>query len=252
MNIDFHTHAKLSKKVEFSLEYFEEMAQIAVERGIDAIALTEHFNTKNFYDVYETLNTHFPMENDYYKIHGLKVFPGMEVDVFEVGHILCIGRLQDVLALRKQLDQHTEKDKFVTFKQLLDLCDQYNFLVIGAHPFRESTPLVDKNPDLLKRLDAFDLNGKDLHTRGIEQNINDLQHLAKLIGIPVVGGSDTHQYMQYGVVYTNLPKECMTVKELKEAVTSNQFEVTVANDLHEKVEEAIRLKKIAKEMLQCK
>ena len=27
MNFDFHTHAKLAKKVDFSLPYFEEMAK---------------------------------------------------------------------------------------------------------------------------------------------------------------------------------------------------------------------------------
>ena len=53
MNFDFHTHAKLSKKVDFSLTYFEEMVHQALEAGLDGIALTEHFNTKNFHEVYE-------------------------------------------------------------------------------------------------------------------------------------------------------------------------------------------------------
>ncbi len=30
MNFDFHTHAKLSKKVDFSFTYFEEMAKKAL------------------------------------------------------------------------------------------------------------------------------------------------------------------------------------------------------------------------------
>ena len=52
------------------------------------IALTEHFNTKNFHEVYDTLDAHFPYEDGYYNVFGLKVFPGMEVDILEVGHIL--------------------------------------------------------------------------------------------------------------------------------------------------------------------
>ena len=96
MNFDFHTHAKLAKKVDFSLPYFEEMAKKALQCGLMVIALTEHFNTKNFHEVYDTLDAHFPYEDGYYNIFGLKVFPGMEVDILEVGHILCIGDLQDV------------------------------------------------------------------------------------------------------------------------------------------------------------
>ena len=65
------------------------------------LALTEHFNTKNFHEVYDTLDAHFPYVDGYYDIFGLKVFPGMEVDILEVGHILCIGDLQDVRAMRE-------------------------------------------------------------------------------------------------------------------------------------------------------
>ena len=80
MNFDFHTHAKLSKKVDFSLAYIEEMAKHAFESGLDGLALTEHFNTKNFHEVYDTLEEHFPYVDGYFNIFGLKVFPGMEVD----------------------------------------------------------------------------------------------------------------------------------------------------------------------------
>ena len=57
---------------------------------------------------------------------------------------------------------------------------------------------------MLKQLDAFDLNGKDLHTRGIEENINDVNAFAEALDKPVVGGSDTHHFKQYGAVYTVL------------------------------------------------
>ena len=89
-------------------------------------------------------------------------------------------------------------------------------LVIGAHPYRPSTPLKDLDPSLLKQLDAFDLNGKDLHTRGIEENIRDVNALCSSLDKPVVGGSDTHHFMQYGAVYTVLDKECTNVSQLKE------------------------------------
>ena len=226
------------------------MAKKALQCGIDGLALTEHFNTKNFHEVYDTLDAHFPYEDGYYNIFGLKVFPGMEVDILEVGHILCIGNLQDVRAMREQLNDYTEVESFIPFAELLKLRSNYEMLVIGAHPYRPSTPLKDLDPFLLKQLDAFDLNGKDLHTRGIEGNIRDVNELAACLDKPVVGGSDTHQFMQYGAVYTVLDRPCTNVTELKSVILNRQFSVEVAEDLHERVSEAVRLKAIEKKKLE--
>ncbi|MBD8070147.1 PHP-associated domain-containing protein [Bacillus sp. PS06] len=248
MKVDFHTHAKLSKKVDFSLSYFKQMVQSALASGLEGIALTEHFNTRNFHEVYDTLDAHYSYGKGYYMVDGLKVFPGMEVDVYEVGHILCIGELKDVRSLREELDEYI--DPFIPFRELLDKTSCYEMLVIGAHPYRPSTPLKDLEPSLLARLDAFDLNGKDLHTRGITENIQDVQSLATSLGLPVVGGSDTHHFKQYGAVYTVLENECHNVSELKNTLQKGQFTVTVAEDLHERVSEATRLKAIEKEKLE--
>ncbi len=37
MKIDFHTHAKLSKKAEFTLDGFKEHIENAKENGLDAL-----------------------------------------------------------------------------------------------------------------------------------------------------------------------------------------------------------------------
>ena len=134
MKIDFHTHGKLSKKVNFSLDYFMDMVKAAKENHLDAIALTEHFNTHRFSDVYDTLDDHFPYVDHYYEIEGLKVFTGMEVDINETGHILLIGKRADLLDFRKELEHYTEKGNFIPFQELLKRTANGDFLVIGAHP----------------------------------------------------------------------------------------------------------------------
>ena len=177
MNFDFHTHAKLSKKADFSLSYIEEMAQKALQSGLDGIALTEHFNTKNFHEVYETLDAHFPYVDGYYDIFGLKVFPGMEVDILEVGHILCIGDLQDVRAMREELDDLQKRDHsfpLLTFEAAVQLRNACHW----CPSVSTSYTIKGFDSSLLKQLDAFDLNGKDLHTRGIEENIKDVNRFA--------------------------------------------------------------------------
>ena len=67
------------------------------------------------------LDAHFSYVDGYYDMFGLKVFPGMEVDVLEVGHILCIGDLQDVRAMREELNEFTEKGAFIPFADLLTI-----------------------------------------------------------------------------------------------------------------------------------
>ncbi len=76
---------------------------------------------------------------------------------------------------------------------MLEEASEFNFIKIGAHPFRESTPLHHIERELLTKLDAFDLNGKDLFEQGISVNTEKVFPFAKMLGIPVVGGSDTHQ-----------------------------------------------------------
>ena len=101
----------------------------------------------------------------------------MEVDVLEVGHILCIGDLQDVRAMSEELIDYTEEGAFIPFADLLKLRSNYEMLVIGAHPFRPATSLTAFRSFFVKQLDAFDLNGKDLHSRGIEENIKDVNRV---------------------------------------------------------------------------
>lgn len=58
------------------------------------------------------------------------------------------------------------RGNFIPFKDLLDMADKHNLWKIGAHPFRTSTPLHQLDPELLRRLDAFDFNAKDIYMQG--------------------------------------------------------------------------------------
>ena len=45
MYVDFHTHGKLAKYLPFSINYTNWLLQEAKGTGLDAICLTEDFNT---------------------------------------------------------------------------------------------------------------------------------------------------------------------------------------------------------------
>src|SRR5690625_1784247 len=168
MQIDFHTHANLSKKITSSLGEFKEKMCEAKESGLNALAITEHFNAANIIELYETLQEEFPYEEEYYEIEGMKVFCGLEVDVKENGHFLVIGSREDVLTIARLLLPFQQEENFIPVKELVALLSDFNVLKIGAHPLRESTPWNHHDTTILRQFDAYDLNGKDLYTYGLE------------------------------------------------------------------------------------
>ncbi|MGJ9381912.1 PHP domain-containing protein [Salipaludibacillus sp. CF4.18] len=249
MRIDFHSHVKISKKSLFMPDYFREMMKEAKASGLTALAMTEHFNTFRMNDLFDFLEKNYTYEQGYYMIDGLKLFPGIEVDIQENGHILLIGNREDVLEIRKALENHTTETTFLPFDDLLNLVEGYQLLKIGAHPFRESTPLHHLEIKQLQRLDAFDLNGKDLYAYGKEPYTSKLINFAEVVGLPIVGGSDTHQYLQYGSVYNDFNEECNTVNELKASISTGNFTVQTSPALDVKVKAATLVKKLLKEKL---
>jgi len=250
MIIDFHTHIKLSKKTRFDRSYFEGMIREAKANGLDALAITEHFNTLAFEEIYETLDRYYPYRYGYYEVDEVRLFPGIEVDIRETGHILVIGDRADIVAIRSRLSSHTEEGAFIPFRELLDIAESYNVLKIGAHPFRDGTPLHHLPEADLRRLDAFDLNGKDLHAQGIEAYSRRVYDFAARLGKPVVGGSDTHQHLQYGCVTNRLGGVCHTADDLKAAIAGGRYTVNLSPCLDVKVKAAAELKKLLKKEMQ--
>ena len=246
MRIDLHSHIKLTKKTVFTIEYFRESIQEAKMNGLDAIAMTEHFNTYRFYDIYEELDRHYTYTEDYYDVEGFKVFPGMEVDVKFGGHILVIGTRTSILDLRSRLQPHTDVDHFVEFEQLLDWCDELSLLRIGAHPFRESNSLTQHDASTLKRLHGFDLNAKDLYTYGPGMR-DTVMELAIAIGIPMVAGSDTHHPLQFGSVMNQLDSDYDRVADISACLQQGRYQIEVSACLETKVKSANIVKKLLKQ-----
>ncbi|WP_112181886.1 MULTISPECIES: PHP domain-containing protein [Paraliobacillus] len=250
MKIDFHSHVKISKKSMFMPDYFAEMMEEASKSGLTALAMTEHFNTKRFMDIYDYIDGKYTYENGYYVVGDIRVFPGIEVDVKEVGHILLIGDRNDILEIRSALEPYTDPANFIEFDQLMDFAAEYNILKIGAHPFRKGTPLTHLLPEQLRRLDALDLNGKDLYAQGVEPYYTQLIDFAKELGLPIVGGSDTHQFLQYSAVFNQFEQVCSTVGELKTAIRNGNYQVEIADNLMIKVKAAALVKKYMKKLLE--
>ena len=163
MYIDFHTHGKLAKKLPFSTVYTDWLFGEARRAGLDALCLTEHFNTLQFDELYGYLMSVCDRQGDTLVTgDGLRIFAGMETDIAEGGHVLSIGKPEDILELNRRLEPYKEKGRFLPFAKLRDLFDEYPVIVGAGHPFREGGHIPELPAEQLRRFDFLDLNGKDI------------------------------------------------------------------------------------------
>lgn len=235
MNIDFHVHGLLSKRKDFNQEFFMNEIRFAKENMIDAIVLCEHFNAKDFCLIYEYLEENFTYEGDRYLINDISVFPALEVSVKNKGHVIVVGDRDSISHIHKHLEPHMNKNNLVEFEQLLDLADIYDCLKIGAHPCRRGHKLCNQPINLLKRLDALDLNGKDIFKKGEGIAKDEVINLSKALGVNIVTGSDSHTPLQLGGIITKLNRECITIKELRSCIYDNDYTIDIKSSLHFKI-----------------
>ncbi len=248
MFIDFHTHGKLAKNLPFSTEYTDWLLGEAYNAGLDAICLTEHFNTLQFDELYSYLLNTCNREGDTLITNkGLRIFTGMETDIAEGGHILSIGYPETILELNARLEPYKEKGKFLPFENLMDLFEEFPVIVGAAHPYREGGHIPELPMEQLKRLHFLDLNGKDVaQERKYFEDITSA--LAHKLGIPMISGSDTHQAVQYGCIRTNFTTSVETVEKLYEEMKHGEYEIVLSPNAAFQVKTASILKKALKKI----
>lgn len=247
MIIDFHTHGKLAKKMPFSSEYTNWLFQEASQSGLDAICLTEHFNTLGFNEIYQYISDNYPRDGDSFLFGSLRIFPGMEIDIAEGGHILVIGSVEDMIDLNYNLDDYKEKNHFLSFENLLLLLKKYTVLLGAAHPFREGGHIPGLPFEQLRHFDFIDLNGKDIATnRLVTEKLT--YRMAKQLELPILAGSDTHQSFQYGCIKNIFSKDCNTINALKSEIHEGKYQLEIAETAAFQVRSAGLLKRSLKEI----
>jgi len=235
MNMDFHVHGLLSKRKDFNKEFFMNEIHFAKSSGINGIILCEHFNAKDFLVIYDFLENNFIYEGDRYIVEDISVFPAMEVGIKNKGHVILAGDRDSIIDIYDLLKGFREKDNLIELEDLLDQADIFDLLKIGAHPCRKGHKLCNQSHDLLKRLDALDLNGKDIFKKGESIVRDELINLSQELGINIITGSDSHTPIQLGGIYTRLNKECSTIKELKSCIIKGDYTIEINSALNFKI-----------------
>jgi predicted metal-dependent phosphoesterase TrpH len=235
MNIDFHVHGLLSKRKDFNERFFIEEIEYARLSNLHGIIMCEHFNAINFKEIYRYLQENYKYEGDRYLVKGVSIFPAMEVSIKDKGHVVLVGSREGILEIHEKLKPHMDRENLVDFKELLDLADEYKCLKIGAHPFRRGHRLSNHPEELLKRLDAIDLNAKDIFKKGEEEVRRELGELSSRIGVNIITGSDSHTPLQLGGLYTKLDNLCCTIEELRTSIEKQNYSIKVEPSLNFRV-----------------
>lgn len=235
MNIDFHVHGILSKKINFDPTLLLDGIEYAKQNNLHGVILSEHYNAKDFLLLHEYLYNNYPYINDRYIINDFSIFPAMEVSIIGKGHIIVAGSRNSILSLYDDILPYIETNLPIEFETLLDLADNYQCLKIGSHPYRKGHKLSKHPENLLERLDAFDLNAKDIFNSGFTIVSNQLNSLSQRLNVPIVSGSDSHYPIQLGSIITTLNCQAFTIKEIKECLVSSNYSISVSPTLDFKV-----------------
>lgn len=248
MNIDFHTHGKLAKALPFDEEYPKWIfGECSKNPNLDAVCLTEHFNTTSFEEFYHYIYENSEKDGDCLIFQRARIFPGMEIDVKEEAHILVLGKFEDIIEINRKLENHKTKETFLPFDNLMKLLAGYELIIGAAHPFRGPGSIPKLSKSQLSHFDFIDLNGKDAALGG-QENIDKVMEFALSINKPVLCGSDTHQALQYGINYSIFHEEFNTFKQLKEEIEKNNFKLEISDTIKEQVRQATMFKAALKKI----
>lgn len=211
LRADFHCHVKLLAGGTFRGPQLKRRLNAAKHLGLDVLAVTEHIDTHDFWIIVESLMGLCQDSSGNLQWKGMRLLAGAEISIAEGGDILLVGSAEGLKKLENRLGRLI-RGNFPRLNELLDASEDLGFLRIGAHPCRAGKELWKMGP-LLKRLDALEINARELSEAGW------VCRQAREAGISVVAGSDAHHWLQLGKVYNLIPARGGTdLGSIKEAI----------------------------------
>ena len=198
MIIDLHVHTK-SLSADSVLDA-EDAIKEAKRIGLDGICFTEH---NKVWDVEEIRCLK--------RKWGFLVINGIEVDTIE-GHVLVFGL-------------HRDFEKVIRVGKLREMVNQAGGAMIAAHPFKgfrafgfselSLSPEQAARRPIFQSVDALEgFSGKTIEKESLLA-----QEVARILGMNMTGGSDSHSLEEIGKCVTifegNIKDEAGLIEELK-------------------------------------
>ena len=243
--VDTHTHPKISKHFAFDPASIARTVRMARAVGLDAVALTEHFHARGYWEIWDHVLAAYPCDRGVFRSDGITLIPGAEVNIREKAHVIVLGEVPELRRLDEAFPERLSRGYEPTLREFLDVTADFELARIGAHMFRRSKELGKFAAADLRRLDALEINGKDFGTETM------LLVQARALGLPIVAGSDAHHRLQLGVRHTLMHVDDLAmsslVKTIKEGLTG--FSTSPYTPL--RVKTAKSLKNITKVLRKC-
>lgn len=196
MKIDLHVHTSNRSDCASSTEH--EQIQAAIERGLDAIALTDHGSQRTM-DELDKLNKRYA---------PFKIFAGVEVNATDSHEDILVIGIPEMANYNHKPWTYPELYRFVR--------KMHGFIAI-PHPFRYTKYI---RTDVEKYVpDALELRSKNIDPK-LESKI---QGFANKLGIPNIVTSDAHRTLNVGQNYITLDRFVDTEAELVEELIHGSF-----------------------------
>jgi hypothetical protein len=243
--IDTHSHPKISKHFEFDPRAVTRMVGMARRVGLDGLALTEHFHAREFWAVANHLEATYPMERGVFWAGDLALIPGAEVNIREGAHVIVIGEVAELRRLDRAFPRPLSSGYEPSLREFLDVTDDFDIARIGAHMFRRTKELGKFSAGELRRLHALEINGKDFGTEVM------LLTQARALGLPIVGGSDAHHWLQLGVRHTLVHSDEVSMVAILKAIKEGLTGYGVGPYTPVRVKVAKSVKNITKLLRRC-
>jgi hypothetical protein len=224
-----------------------ESIHAARQQHINAFMMTDHFDNHDFRMIYDELLRQYSCVNDdYFDVDGVWLFPGMEVETAEGCHILLNGNLSNVLNAYEIIAPYTTEETYLPLADIFKLLEDIDLFKTYAHPFRPKREISRIDSTLIHSFDALDINGKDLWRFGIDHR-HQVTQFAAVYGVPAVGGSDAHHPLQVGVVFNTLHEQCSNISAIRQVLRQGRYEVHINPQLSRMVADAQIAKKAFKQ-----
>lgn len=197
MKIDFHTHSYYSND---GLSSPEKLIKIALKKGLDGIALTDHDTTKGWQEAIEVGK----------KLNAVLIL-GQEIKIKKngktIGEILGYFLKEEIDPIGKSLEEIIQEIK------------KQGGIAIIAHPFYWRKPFkeLEKYADLVDGIEVF--NSRSQTKRGNKKAFD----FAQKNNSPITAGSDAHSCFEVGNAY--IEANVKNIEELKEAILQKKVKI---------------------------
>ncbi len=187
MKFDLHVHSRYSKDSNASPD---DILEYAAKNGLDGFAICDH----------DVIEGGIECSRRAKEIGSdMVVIPGVEISSSK-GHILVLG-------IREPIEPGLSPED--TIKK----ARQQGAVVIIPHPFKASS-------HGLGYVEGLDIDAVEvLNSRCVTDGPNNkARNVAQQLGLPMVGGSDSHEAEMVGRSYTNIEAESRTVEAVLDAI----------------------------------